>query len=100
MSTPDHLNQIGKFISQKLTNPKLHNQKNKNGIPSANYSKHRPLKAPASKLYPKFGYSVLIKPQKHHDTIETGIDSSSKTLAKQTFTGDEVLNSNGRRKTT
>jgi hypothetical protein len=53
-----------------------------------------------SKLYPKFGYSVPIKPQKYHDTIETGIDSSSKTLAKQTFTGDEVLNSNGRRKTT
>jgi hypothetical protein len=91
MSTPDHLNEIGKFISQNLSNPKLDNQKTKTeSLQQITASTDR-----SKQLYPKFGNSVPIKLQKYRDTIETGIDSSSKT-----FTRDGVLNSNGRRKTT
>jgi hypothetical protein len=36
--------------------------------------------------------------QKYRDTIQTGMDSSSKTLTKQIMTRYKVLNSNGRTK--
>jgi hypothetical protein len=37
--------------------------------------------------------------QKYRDTIQTGMDSSYKTLAKQIMTRYKVLNSNGRTET-